>query len=115
VGDVDPPAAEPPEETSSQTPHGGGRRYPSTIGGMFYLVVLGVTLVGIVIIATSSWRVGTRWVAGALLFAALARLVLPTRDAGMLEVRHRFVDCVMLAGVGALLVFLATTIPNQPL
>ena len=42
------------------------------------------------------------------------RLVLPAREAGMLAVRHRAVDCVMLAGVGGVLIFLASTIPNQP-
>jgi hypothetical protein len=41
--------------------------------------------------------------------------VLPARDAGMLAVRRRWLDCLMLAGVGALLIFLAATIPNQPL
>jgi len=93
---------------------GEGRRYPSTIGGMIYLAVLVVTAVGIGIVATGEWRVGIRWVAGGLIFAALVRLVLPAREAGMLAVRHRVEDCVMLAGVGALLVFLASTIPNQP-
>jgi cation transport ATPase len=92
-----------------------GRRYPSTIGGIFYLVVLAVTAVGIGIVATGDWRVGIRWVAGGLVFASLVRGVLPTRDAGMLAVRHRAVDCVMLAVVGIVLLFLASTIPNQPL
>ncbi|GCD92196.1 DUF3017 domain-containing protein [Nocardioides sp. LS1] len=91
-----------------------GRRYPSTIGGIFYLVVLAITAVGIGIVWTGNWRLGTRWVAGALIFAALLRLVLPNKDAGMLAVRHRAFDCILLAGVGAALIFLATTIPNQP-
>ena len=91
-----------------------GRRYPSTIGGIFYLVVLAVTGVGIGIVATGDWRAGIRWVAGGLLLASLVRLVLPTREAGMLAVRHRAFDCIVLATVGALLIFLASTIPNQP-
>jgi hypothetical protein len=105
-----------PAETPSEPGHDDDRRrYPRTIGGMFYLVVLAATLVGIVIVATGNWRAGTRWIAAALMFAALIRLVLPARDAGMLAVRHRAVDCLMLAGVGAVLLFLAATIPNQPL
>ena len=40
--------------------------------------------------------------------------LLPARDAGMLAVRHRLVDVVLLGGVGGLLLFLARTIPNQP-
>jgi len=91
-----------------------GRRYPSTIGGIFYLVVLAATAVGIGIVSTGDWRPGIRWIAGGLILAAAARLILPARDAGMLAVRHRLVDCLMLAGVGVLLIFLASTIPNQP-
>ena len=111
--DIAPPLESPPLEPELFTED--GRRYPSTIGGMFYLVVLAITGIGIGIVSTGNWRLGTRWVAGALIFAALLRLVLPRRDAGMLAVRHRVVDCVMLAGVGVALIFLAATIPNQPL
>ncbi|MFC4784272.1 DUF3017 domain-containing protein [Nocardioides sp. MAHUQ-72] len=91
-----------------------GRRHPSTLGGMFYLGVLAVTAVGIGIVWTGDWRLGIRWIAAALLFAAAVRLVLPAREAGMLAVRHRLVDCLMLGGVGVLLIFLASSIPNQP-
>jgi hypothetical protein len=91
-----------------------GRRYPSTIGGMFYLVVLAGTAVGIGIVWTGDWRLGTEWMAGALIFAALLRLVLPSKDAGMLAVRNRLFDCLLLAGVGVVLILLAVTIPNQP-
>jgi len=59
-------------------------------------------------------RLGIRCLAAGLCFAALLRLVLPRRDAGMLAVRHRLVDIVVLGGMGAALFFLATTIPNQP-
>jgi hypothetical protein len=90
------------------------RRHPSTIGGAFYLGVLAAAGVGIAIVWSGDWRVGVRVIAGAVLFAALLRLVLPARDAGMLAVRKRWWDCVMLAGVGATLLFLAATIPNQP-
>ena len=108
----DPLPAEPPSEPGHDDDR---RRYPRTVGGMFYLVVLAAMAIGIVVVATGNWRVGTHWIAGALLFAALIRLVLPARDAGMLAVRQRWLDCLMLAGVGGLLIFLAATIPNQPL
>lgn len=90
------------------------RRYPSTIGGAFYLVVLAATAVGIAMSASGSWRAGIQVIAGALILAAVLRLVLPRRDAGMLAVRHRFFDCLLLAGVGGALIFLAQTIPDQP-
>jgi hypothetical protein len=90
------------------------RRYPSTIGGAFYLLVLALGAVGIAIVWSGDWRLGIRCLAGGLCFAALLRLVLPTKDAGMLAVRNRFFDVVLLGGVGAAIFFLATTIPNQP-
>lgn len=102
------------EDPAPQELEPAPRRYPSTIGGAFYLVVLTVTAVGIGIVWTGDWRVGVRWMGGALLFGCLVRLVLPGREAGMLAVRHRVVDCVMLAVVGVVLIVLASTIPNQP-
>ncbi|MCW2793442.1 MAG: putative integral rane protein [Nocardioides sp.] len=110
-----------PEPTDVPPPEGGevydaseGRRYPRTIGGMFYLVILAGTALGIGIVWTGNWRLGTEWLAGALIVAAVVRLLLPRREAGMLAVRNRAFDCLLLAGVGVILIFLAVTIPNQP-
>nr|WP_276509521.1 DUF3017 domain-containing protein [Nocardioides marinisabuli] len=81
---------------------------------MIYLGVLAAGAVGIVLAGRDDWRLGVSVLAGALMAAAAARLVLPARDAGMLAVRHRLVDVALLGGVGGLLLFLARTIPNQP-
>jgi len=89
------------------------RRYPSTIGGAFYIVVLALSAVGIAIVWSGDWRLGIRCLAGALCFAALLRLGLPARDAGMLAVRNRFFDTVLLGGAGVAIFFLATTIPAR--
>jgi len=102
---VVPEAAAPVEEE---------RRYPSTVGGMFYLLVLAVVVVGLVIAAVDEWRTGMRVMGGALVFAALVRLVLRARDAGMLAVRHKVLDAVILLVLGGLLIFLAGSIPDQP-
>ena len=91
------------------------RRYPSTVGGLFYLLVLLGTATGIGIAWAGDWRLGVRWIAGALLVAAVLRLVLRQRDAGMLAVRHRLFDVLLLSGVGVVLVVLSESIPNQPL
>ncbi len=90
------------------------RRYPSTIGGAFYLLVLAGTGVGMGIVVWGDWRTGVRWIGAALVFGALVRLVLPSRDAGMLAVRSKWLDALLLSGVGSALFFLAETIPNQP-
>jgi hypothetical protein len=108
VNDVDPDA--PPPEPA----HPVERRYPSTIGGLFYLLILTVTAGGIVIAYADDWRLGVRIAGGALVAAAALRLVLPQRDAGMLAVRHRLIDVVLLAGMGGALMFLAGDIPGIP-
>ena len=90
------------------------RRYPSTIGGACYLVVLAVGAAAVVIAALGDWRLGVRLLAGALGGAAAARLVLPQRDAGMLAVRHRLLDVVLLVAVGVALWVLAGDVPEQP-
>ena len=102
---------EPPEEPTEPEE----RRYPSTIGGAFYLAILFATAIGIgIVYRQHDWRLGVRVVAGALLAAAVLRLVLPDRDAGMLAVRHRLIDVGLLAVVGGALFFLAGIIPDQP-
>lgn len=105
-------AAELDEVHAAEEPH--PRRYPSTIGGVFYLGVLAATMIGLGVVWAGDWRLGMRWVGGALLAAALLRLVLRTRDAGMLAVRHRVIDCFLLGSVGGVVIFLAQTIPDQP-
>jgi hypothetical protein len=90
------------------------RRYPSTIGGAFYLVVLAVCAVGVGVVATGEWRSGIRVFGAALLAGALARLLLPNRDAGMLAVRFKALDVVVLAALGLAMILLAGSIPDQP-
>ena len=103
----------PDEEPGSV--EGGDRRYPSTIGGAFYLVVLAVVAIAIGVVTTGAWRGGVRWFGAALVFAAVVRAVLPAKDAGMLAVRNRWWDCFLLAATGAAMIFLAGSIPDQPL
>ncbi len=114
MADIEPPHDEPPLSAEPGTEE-HGRRYPSTIGGAFYLGVLAVVGISIGLVTTGSWRLGVRWFGGALIFAALVRAVLPTKDAGMLAVRRRWWDCLLLAATGAALIFLAGSIPDQPL
>jgi hypothetical protein len=97
------------EEAAPEEP----RRYPSTVGGAFYLLVLGVTVVALVVVGLGHWRGGVHVLAGSVVAAALVRAVLPDRDAGMLEVRSRWLDVALLVAVGAVMWILATTIPAQ--
>jgi hypothetical protein len=106
---VPPVSAEPPPEDPDEP-----RRYPSTIGGAFYLLVLAVVAVSMVVVALDEWRTGVRLMGGALIFAAAVRLVLRRRDAGMLAVRHKVLDAAILVVLGGSLIFLAGSIPDQP-
>ena len=63
----------------------------------------------------SDWRLGIQILGGSLLVAALLRLILANRDAGMLAVRNRFLDCFLLTATGIALIALATSIPDMPL
>ncbi|UMG93344.1 DUF3017 domain-containing protein [Nocardioides sp. TF02-7] len=63
---------------------------------------------------SDDWRLGVRVVAGALAAAAALRLVLPQKDAGMLAVRHRLVDVLLVGSVATALFVLVASIPDQP-
>ncbi|MFC5727678.1 MULTISPECIES: DUF3017 domain-containing protein [Nocardioides] len=76
--------------------------------------MLAATAAGIVIAVVDDWRNGVRTISGALGFAALLRLLLPDRDAGMLAVRHRLLDVGILAALAVTLFVLAISIPEQP-
>jgi hypothetical protein len=91
------------------------RRRPSTVGGVVYLVVLAGAGAGVAVVSDGRWRLGVKWISASLLFAAVARLALPSREAGMLAVRRRLIDVTLLTAVGVALWFLSTSIPNQPL
>jgi hypothetical protein len=102
------PDVEVPQEIGPEA-----RRYPSTIGGVAFLLVLAGTLVGVGIMAAGRWRVGVLWMGVSLLAAAAARLVLPEPQAGMLHVRRRLVDVALLVGLGVGLLVAGASIPSR--
>ena len=110
---LEPPESVPPVSAEPVDPD-EPRRYPSTIGGAFYLLVLGAVGVSMVVVALDEWRTGIRLMGGSLIVAAAVRLVLRRRDAGMLAVRHKLLDAVVLLVLGGSLIFLAGSIPDQP-
>lgn len=90
------------------------RRIPSTWGGVVYLVLAAVVVTGLVVVAMGPWRRGVTVIGAALIGAAVARGLLPTREAGMLEVRGKWFDVAAMVGVGVSLIVLASVIPEQP-
>jgi hypothetical protein len=89
------------------------QRYPSTFGGLIYLVIVLTTVVGMVMVALGPWRRGVALIGFALLFASCMRLVTKEDEAGMLRVRSRWFDVTALAAVGISLIALAANIPDQ--
>jgi predicted nucleic acid-binding Zn ribbon protein len=89
-------------------------RRPQTFGGVVYLAVVALALVGLAFTIAGAWRTGVSWLGAGLVLGAVCRLVLPERRAGMLRVRRKAEDVVMLMVAGGALLVLAVVIPNQP-
>lgn len=87
---------------------------PSTLGGIIYLLVLAGALTGVVMAATGAWRTGVSWLSLSMLVGAGARLALPDENAGMLRVRRKAVDAVVLTVMAVVLLVLVASIPDQP-
>jgi hypothetical protein len=91
----------------------GPLRRPQTLGGLVYLAVLASAVIGLVTVLAGAWRAGLSWVGAGLLVAALTRLLLSERGAGMLRVRRKWSDVLMLTLAGVGLIVLAIVVPNQ--
>jgi hypothetical protein len=81
-----------------------------------YVVVLAGVAAGLAWIGLGSdhGRSGMLVLAAALLVAALARLVLPERGAGLLVSRHRVSDVLVMAVLGACILSVALVLPVHP-
>ncbi len=86
---------------------------PSTTGGIIYLIVVAVVLVGLTIVIVGSWRTGALVMGSSFGLAFVARAVLPEERAGMLRVRRRFVDLFALAVCCIGIIVLAIAIPSR--
>ena len=75
------------------------RALPGLRGQKVYLAVMLVVAVGLVWAMAQGWRVGLSLVAVGLALGAVARGCLPTSDVGLLAVRGRVVDTIMLTVV----------------
>jgi hypothetical protein len=102
-----------PEPEEALPPHSIAPRAPRTIGGAVFLLVLAGTVAGVLVVAFSDWQGGLTLSGGSLVAGAVARLVLPNRQAGMLGVRRKLVDVTTLLVLGGGLVALAALIPPR--
>jgi Protein of unknown function (DUF3017) len=89
------------------------RRYPSTLGGTFYILEALVAAAGLAVIALGPWRVGLRIMGGALIGGAVARLLLADELSGMLKVRRKSLDVLFMTVLGVGLIVLSIAVPEQ--
>jgi hypothetical protein len=75
-----------------------------------FAFVLLVALIGFLRVAAQHWRQGSVLIGGALLLAAILRVVLSNEQAGLLAIRSRGVDMFLYSGFGLLIVAVAVTI-----
>ncbi|MEO8775276.1 MAG: DUF3017 domain-containing protein [Candidatus Nanopelagicales bacterium] len=80
------------------------REWPITL-------VLSVVAISLVIVANGHFRRGCVLLAGAVVLAFFLRALLPSRDAGMLAVRSRRVDVVVLGVLGLAVSVLSLWVP----
>ena len=78
------------------------------------LLVLGGGITALLVVASDDFRLGCTLLGASVGFAAVARAVLPARRVGLLVVRSRPFDVVVLAAMGAALVVLAAVVPGPP-
>lgn len=84
---------------------------PQWLARLPYLIVLSGVGGGLALCALNYFRKGSGLMAAALLFGALARLLLPESQLGLLAVRSRPIDCWTLVILGEMVAFVALSIP----
>lgn len=104
MSDAPQPAAAPADDHPPIRGGWVGRQWP-------LLSVLGGGVVGLGLVGTDHFRSGCLLLGTSVLFAALARLVLPARRVGLLVVRSRAFDVLALTSMGVALVVLAVVVP----
>jgi hypothetical protein len=76
--------------------------------------LVGVSIGLVLVVVQSRWRVGLFGIGTVLLVLAAARLVLPARRMGVLAVRSRPFDVVVLLVLGVAVIGLTLSVPIPP-
>jgi Protein of unknown function (DUF3017) len=77
-------------------------------------VSAGIGAIGLLVVLIDGWRAGVVLFACGVLTAGILRLVLSDQRAGLLRVRRRTFDVVLLLGMGAAVIALALAVPTLP-
>lgn len=95
--------------TQPSVPPPGGR----PLGTVAFTAAVLLGAFGVVLAMTGPWRQGVGYLGSSVLIACLARFAIPDRMAGMLRVRRKAVDVVILAALGLGVVALALVVPDS--
>jgi hypothetical protein len=76
-----------------------------------FAAVLAGVLAGLLLVSQDRWRRGMLTVGVTLVLAGVARMLLPGRRIGLLAVRGRLFDAVLLLVLGAAVIGLTSTVP----
>jgi hypothetical protein len=79
------------------------------------LVILGGVLAGLLIafLGQSTWRIGCLVIGASLGVGALERVVLPSREAGLLQVRSKAFDVAVLLLGAIAIIALSIAVPDR--
>ncbi|MBD0020360.1 DUF3017 domain-containing protein [Gordonia pseudamarae] len=77
-----------------------------------YVLVLLAALIAAIFVTFDRWRRGVFVLGSALLLGSLFRALLPSQRAGLLQVRGRLFDSVLMASAGVAILWLATSIDS---
>ena len=83
-------------------------------GTLLYALGVLVVAAGLAVMALGPWRLGVSMCGGAFAAAAIARIAVPERAAGLLRVRRRVIDVLWMVSIAGLIITLAIIIPSQP-
>lgn len=84
-------------------------------GTIVYGLVLVLVALGLAVILVGPWRLGVSICGGAFAGAAIGRIVIPERVAGLLRVRRRVIDVLWMLALAGFIIALAVIIPSQPM
>ena len=79
-------------------PRNARRATPRWLGHLPYVAVLFGVAVGLAVVATGHFKRGSLLLGAAVLLGALVRLVLPESQVGLLAIRKRAIDVLILVG-----------------
>lgn len=95
----------------AQTAQTAERPAPGLLTQAVYVLVLCGVAGGLAVVAADHFKRGGVLIAGSVLLGALARLVLPEGKVGMLAIRGRVLDVLMMTTLALALGFAAALLP----